>query len=286
MKYKYETQPNNCPIKILMCGNVGVVKGMILTALSLSAYSEREIVMYIGTMDLSDLDGRYQPATESDRALIEAALKRSNPNSRCVLLDFGEMFRRELMDSKNLRTAYTPYAMIRLFADEVSELSDKLLYLDTDTLFLGDVGELYDVDIVGYEMAGALDYFGRVFINPRYMNSGVLLLNMEELRATSALRAAREMCRVKKMLLMDQTALNRCVKRKLYLPRRFNEQHGLYSDTLVRHFSMTIKWLPYFHTETVKPWQFELVRTRLGINAFDGIFEDYITLTERKEIKK
>ena len=286
MRYEYKIKPSGDTVKILMTGNRGVAVGMMLCALSVSAVSKRRVRLYIGTMDLSFLDERYKPVTESDRALIEEALKRGNPESTAEILDFGDMFREELIDSKNMQSSYTPYAMLRLFADRSSELCGKILYLDTDVMLLGDIGELYDIDIEGYEMAGALDYFGRFFINPRYMNSGVLLWNMTELRKSGALKRARDMCRDKKMLLMDQSALNKCVGRKLYLPRRYNEQHDMLPDTYIRHFTMTIKWLPYFHTETVKPWQFELVHEKLGITRFDQIFEDYISLTSKKEITK
>ena len=286
MKYSYNIKKSDSAVEILLCGNKGVVQGMILTALSISARSKRRIKMFIGTMDLSDIDERYIPVTESDADVIREALKRGNPDSEVRLIDFGDMFRQELLGSKNMETSYTPYAMVRLFADKAEEIGDKVLYLDTDVMLLGDIGELYDVDIEGYEMAGALDYFGKVFISPRYMNSGVLLWNMKELRETGALYRARVMCRDKKMLLMDQSALNKCVRRKLYLPRRFNEQHDMLPDTFIRHFTMTIKWFPFFHTETVKPWHFDLVHEKLGITCFDQIFEDYKLLTAKKEITK
>ena len=284
MRYNYRAVKSQGEIVLFLCGNHGVAKGMVLTALSVAKHTARPVKMFIGTMDLSDVDERYIPVTDEDAELVRRALLRGNPESTVRILDFGDAFRRELGGSKNMDTAYTPYAMIRLFADGVEELGDKVLYLDCDVLFLGDAGELYDVDIEGYELGGCLDYFGRIFINPRYMNSGVMLWNMKELRATGALKRARRMCNDKKMLLMDQTAINKCVKRKLYLPRRFNEQHDMLPDTLVRHFSMTIKWLPYFHTETVKPWQFNEVRQRLGITAFDDVFEEYALLTDKKEI--
>ena len=38
------------------------------------------------------------------------------------------------------------------------------------------------------------------------------------------------------MIMPDQTALHKLGKRRLYLPRRFNEQRGLREDTVVKHF--------------------------------------------------
>lgn len=262
-------------IRLLMCGNNRVFRGMLLTVLSLVKHSERAFELYIATMDLSDLDIRYRPINEAMRSLLEEVLHRSNPDSSVTLISLEESFRRELIGSKNIGSAYTPYAMIRLFADEIQGIGDKLLYLDTDVIARADISELYDIDISDYHIAGSRDFFGKFFFSARYINSGVLLMNMKRMRDDDVFRRCRELCRDKKMLLFDQHALNKYCKRKLILPRRFNEQHKTKGNTLLRHYAMTIKWFPYFHTETIKPWDKQLITEVLGERDYGDIYDEY-----------
>jgi len=263
-------------VNILICGNTGVRDGMILLALSLAKNSSRAIRLFIGTMDLSSLDPKYTSLTEHDSTLIEAILQESCPDSEAILVDMREPFLRELSEGKNMQTRYTPYAMLRLCADEYP-LPDKILYLDCDVIALSDVGELYDVDMTDHELAGALDRYGRWFISPRYMNSGIMLWNMARIRESGLLARARKMCRERKMLLCDQTALNRCVKDKLILPRKFNEQGDRRPDTKLQHFSMRIKWIP-FRTVNIKPWQVDRLHDGLGVYYLDGIIERWMRI--------
>lgn len=267
-------------INILVCGNSGVFDGMLLTTLSIIKHTSRTIRLFIGTMNLSDVDPRFTAISREDADIIDSLLKQKNPESSAVLIDFEENFRRELIDSKNMKTGYTPYAMIRLFADECDILPDKLIYLDTDVLLSGDIGEFYDIDIENYDLAGVRDHYGRIFIYPNYLNSGVMLWNMKAIREKGIFRRATELCKNKKMLLMDQTAINKFAKKKLILPTRFNEQHKNRKDTLIRHFSMRIKWFPFFKTEKIKPWNFDLIHEKLKLQEYDDIFESF------KDIKK
>lgn len=267
-------------INILVCGNSGVFDGMLLTTLSIIKHTSRTIRLFIGTMNLSDVDPRFTAISREDADIIDSLLKQKNPESSAVLIDFEENFRRELIDSKNMKTGYTPYAMIRLFADECEILPDKLIYLDTDVLLSGDIGEFYDIDIENYDLAGVRDHYGRIFIYPNYLNSGVMLWNMKAIREKGIFRRATELCKNKKMLLMDQTAINKFAKKKLILPTRFNEQHKNRKDTLIRHFSMRIKWFPIFKTEKIKPWNFDLIHEKLKLQEYDDIFESF------KDIKK
>ncbi|MBE6634858.1 MAG: hypothetical protein E7617_01480 [Ruminococcaceae bacterium] len=262
-------------INILMCGNDRVLPGMELAMLSLIRHTDAAVRLYIGTMDLSDINERFRPVTEEMRGALELLLKSKNPESEVILRDFGESFRRDLIHSKNINTGYTPYTMIRLFANEIEDIGDKLLYLDTDVLLQGDVLEIYDLNIDDYHIAGVRDYIGKFFFSPRYLNAGVILFNMNTMRRDRIFEKCILLCNNKKMLLCDQHALNRYAKRRLILNRRFNEQKRTAPDTLIRHFSMTVKLFPYFHTQTVKPWQPELVHSMLGDHSFDDIFKEY-----------
>ena len=262
-------------IKLLMCGNEGVYSGLLLTALSCVKHTKRPIELYIGTMSLTDIDERYTPISKRMAQTVEGVLKEGNPDSCVHLLDFSEDFRRELADSKNMTSSYTPYAMIRLFADRIEGVGDKLLYFDTDVCPMGDIGELYDLDVEGYHMAGVRDYFGKFFFGNHYLNSGVLLFNMKRMREDGVFPRCITLCRDKKMLLFDQHALNKYAKKKLILHRRFNEQKSTRRGTLIRHFAMTIKWLPYFRTQTVKPWQPDRMHSILHDYAFDDVIEKW-----------
>lgn len=273
-------------IPILMCGNSGVLDGITLTALSLKKTSSRPISLFIGTMDISDIDPRFTPITDADAREIEEILKEAHPESRVQIIDFGENFRRELIDSKNLGTGYTPYAMIRLFADECELLPDKLIYLDTDVLLARDIAEYYGIDVENYDLAGSRDYYGKVFIRPNYLNSGVMLWNLKRIREKGIFRRATELCRKKKMLLMDQSAINKYAKCKLILPPKYNEQHKWHEDTVIQHFSMRIRWFPYIRTEKVKPWNFELIHKKLKLHYYDDIFEQFTELRRKQNEQK
>ncbi len=262
-------------INILMCGNDMVFRGMELAMLSLIHHTDAPIRLYIGTMELSDVNENFRPITEDMRVRIERILKSRNQASEAILKDFGNSFRRELLHSKNIATSYTPYTMIRLFAHEIKEIDDKLLYLDADILFKGDVRELYCLDIDSYHIAGARDYIGKFFFSPRYLNAGVILFNMKRMRMDGIFEKCISLCNNKKMLLCDQHALNKYARCRLILNRRFNEQKKTASDTVIRHFSMTIRLFPYFRTQSVKPWQKELVHNLLQDHSFDDIYNEY-----------
>ena len=130
---------------------------------------------------------------------------------------------------------------------------------------------------VGSEFAAVRDRYGSVFLGINYLNSGVLLLNLPRIRKTGLFRRAIDKCAAKKIFLPDQTTINRMAKKKKILPRRFNEQKSIRRDTVVRHFSMTIRWLPIFRTQNIKPWQVELVHDILQVHDIDDILSDYLS---------
>lgn len=94
---------------------------------------------------------------------------------------------------------WSPVIFYRLFAHNVFPDLDKVLYIDSDTLICSDLSDLYAEDVSKYVMGAVLDMaptedlennngkyvkeFSKKYLNDGpYYNSGVLLLNMEEMR--------------------------------------------------------------------------------------------------------
>ena len=265
-------------IPIIFAGNQNVFDGMVISTLSIVRYTKSPLRIFLLTMDLTDQNPAFLPITEQQRAYVEEICKAVNPESRVILLDVGSYYRETMLDSPNAETGYTPYTFLRLFADRLTEIPDKVIYLDTDTVACGDVGELFAVDLEDAELGGVRDRYGCHFFGINYLNAGVLLLNMKRIRETKLFEKALAACAKRKIFLPDQTALNRYAKKKKILSRRFNEQKCWREDTVIRHFSMTIKWIP-FRTQNVKPWQVDRVHTVLKTHRFDETLDDYL---ERK----
>ena len=114
--------------------------------------------------------------------------------------------------------------MLRLLAADIEVLPDKILYLDTDVMARNDISEVYNTDVENFEFAAAKDYLGRFFINKDYVNSGVMLINLKNVRKTGLFKKALIACATEKMAFPDQTALNTLSLSIKYLPMRFNEQ--------------------------------------------------------------
>ena len=258
-----------------MAGNKKVFDGILIGALSITKNCEQPINLYVLTMDLSDMDESYAPITIEQVQIIDAVLKTTNIKSKAIRIDATQEYIKEMKNSPNNFDSYTPYAFLRLFADRLDCLPSKILYLDTDVVAVKDINELYNIDVSNYEFAAALDYYGRWFYNPQYINSGVMLLNLDNIRKSGLFKRTLKVCSRRKIFLADQTALNKYSKNKLIIDRKFNEQKKIKEDTVIRHFSKTIKFFPYFHTQNIKPWQVEKVKNVLKIHEIDDILQDY-----------
>ena len=261
-------------INLMYTGNDYVFKGIMLSVMSILKHTNEELNVYIVTMDIDNFKGINQDMVN----LLDKVVKEKNINSKCYLIDATNTFINEMKDSKNLNNFYTPYCLLRLFSD-LLDLPNKILYLDTDTMVNKDIKELFDIDITNYEFAGVVDRLGRFFIDKNYINSGVLLLNLEMIKKTELFKNTRELVKTKKMAFPDQSALNKLKKYYLKIPSIYNSQRYLKKDTVVKHFCKSIRWLPIYHTINVKQWEVKSVHKRLKIHAYDDIFKKYEEIT-------
>jgi lipopolysaccharide biosynthesis glycosyltransferase len=270
-------------VNILFCGNIGVFDGMLTTALSLvkRTASEEPFLFHLFTMDVSHLKDNYLPITQEQADFLEKTVKSYNPENSVRLIDVTDLYRKYFSGCPNEGAYCSPYTLIRLFADLVDGMPDKLLYLDIDLLFQRDVHLLYDIDIEGYEYAAARDHYGKYILNPNYINAGVILFNMKECRRTELFDKARGWIQRKKLTFADQSAIIRSTTRKKMLPQRFNDQKFLHKHTVVRHFSKRLFYLPYPHTDNIKQWHVDRVHKVFGYHQFDDILNEYLELKDK-----
>ena len=262
----------------MIAGNYKVFDGMLLASLSMLKHCKDPITLYVLTMDLQEQNPNYRAVSEEDVNFLRSLFKETNKDSDVVRIDATEIYKKEFENTPNNVEHYTPYTFLRLLADQMPQIPDKILYIDTDVAFYGNVKELYEIDVDDYEIAGVKDYYGRFFFAlryPNYVNAGVLLFNMKKLRETKMLNRAMKLCATKKIFLLDQTAINRLTKKKKIIARKFNEQKKMKKNTVIRHFSMTLKFFPKFKKQNIKLWHVENVHKILKCHEFDDIIEKW-----------
>ena len=263
-------------INVLLCGNQKVFDGALTLLLSMTNRTKEAVHAYIMTMDLRRLKPDYVCITEEQTAFLESVLRGKNPDNRVNRLDVTGLYEREFRQCVHEGAYCTPYTLLRLLADLIPEIPDKILYLDMDIMIAGDIRELYDIDVSGVEYAAVKEKYGCWLIRPDYFNAGMLLLNIARIRRTGLLEKARQRIRTKKMLFADQTAIFKSTTKKMLLPRRFNEQSRFdRKDTVVCHFCKRLMFRPYPHTENYKQWQVEEIHKYLNCHTFDADLEEY-----------
>ncbi len=270
-------------VNILFCGNDKVFDGMLTCALSILKRTEstEPFRFFVFTMDVSHINGNYIPVSDEQIAFFEKVIKKHNKDNSAVKVDVTDIYMKEFSECPNEGAYCSPYTLIRLFADMVDNMPDKVLYLDADIMFNRDIHLLYDTDVSDYEYAAGRDHYGKYLIKPNYVNAGVLLFNMKKMKETKLLETARELIKTKKLVFADQSAIIRSTTKCKMLPQRFNDQKFLHKHTVVRHFSKRLFWLPYPHTENIKQWQVSRVHKVFGYYQFDDILYEYIYLKEK-----
>lgn len=272
---------------ILFSGNVKVFDGMLTCMLSIfkRTKSKEPYNFYIFTMDVSHIKPDYIPVSDKQVEFLQQIAKDYNPDNLVTKIDVTDIYMEEFDNCPNENAYCSPYTLLRLFADKIPEIPDKLLYLDVDILFNREPELLYDVDVEGYEYAAARDHYGKYLLNPNYINAGVLLFNMKEIRKTGLFEKTRHLIKTKKLLFADQDAVYRSTTRKKMLPQKYNDQKFLHKTTIVRHFSKRLFYLPYPHTDNIKQWEVGKIHRVFRYDQFDDILFEYIYLKRKFEIE-
>ncbi len=272
-------------INILFSGNKKVFDGALTELISITNRTNEAIKCYILTMNLERVNPDFVCITDEQIAFLNKVVKSKRQENEVIKIDVTELYEKEFGKCKN-ETAYcTPYTLLRLLADLIPEIPDKILYLDIDMMVGGDIAKLYNIDIEGYEYAAVKEKYGCWLIRPDYINAGMLLLNIKEIKKTGLLQKARKLIQTKKMLFADQDAIFWSTTKKKILPRIYNEQSKFNKkDTIICHFAKRLIFKPYPHTVNYKQWHIEKIHSVYKCHAFDKDLEEYIEL--KKELEK
>ncbi len=269
-------------MNVLYCGDKNISDGLMISILSLLRNVKVPLHIYILTMRLEIPSKTYEPLSHELTEFLDTIVKQENKLNSVRQIDVTDLFQKE-MPAANLETRFTPCCMLRLYADQIDGLPDKILYLDNDVICRQDCTDFYDQDMESYEIAGVLDYYGRWFFHNAvgkldYLNSGVLLLNIKQIRESGLFGKCRQRCAEKKMFMPDQSAINKLAHNKKILPRKYNEQRKLQSDTVFQHFTTSFRFWPWFHTVAVKPWKIDDLHHILKIYEYDDLLWEYSRL--------
>lgn len=148
----------------------------------------------------------------------------------------------EIFENFKMRQRYSPAIFYRLAVPEILPTLDKAIYMDSDMVVLGDLGEVWDIPAQTYTFGAVSEernFKDKSLFEARkralgmpqdavYFNSGFLLFNIKKLKAfhlaQRVIQFLENNAENKRVTLPDQDALNVVVDRKTFLalPLKFN----------------------------------------------------------------
>ncbi|MBQ8658311.1 MAG: glycosyltransferase family 8 protein [Clostridia bacterium] len=191
-----------------------------------------------------------------------AAKKREDENFTVYFVDVNEKLN-DVSDSLHLRDYYSMATYYRIFIAGMFPELDKAVYIDSDTILLGDIAELYDTEL-GDNLVGAVPD-GAVAIVPEfrtytkevlgvvaeeYFNAGVLVMNLKKFREADFYGKFCDLLQKYKFTVaQDQDYLNvACHGSVKYLSDEWNKMpiSGEGAAPKLIHYNLTMK-----------PWRYE-----------------------------
>lgn len=208
--------------------------------------ADQNYIRHIGTSMLSVLENNHFPihfhllvsGLESYDFSIFNHLETINPNYAVTVYHLNT----EYFTTLQTNSYFTIAMYYRMCIPAIlGGISDTALYLDTDVLCLGDISELFTIDLTGQLVAAAPDTMFRAYIcklNPvgfndtaPYFNSGVLLFNIQnwnDSQTDNILQNKIEAVENANIRLScpDQDILNlTCINKIRWLPDTYNWIH-------------------------------------------------------------
>lgn len=199
-----------------------------------------------------------QLTDRSKRRLKEVCRQHGNATIEFMILDerMFEGFRTYAHFSKDI---YSRYLLPKLLPDR-----DRILYLDADILVTGDILDLYQFDLGANYVAAAKDigiqkqqfksYMDSLSLDGgNYFNSGVLVMNLQKMRADKKVEELFEITASygDDLWHPDQDAINIVFKNSIKeLPRKWNYQD---EDRKIDPTNLETASVIHYTTEK-KPW--------------------------------
>ena len=163
--------------------------------------SSRNVVVHILHSDLSK-------ATKARLQMFERRYK--NAKIQFHKIDDSRFEKFGLTIEHITRETYFRYMIA-----EVLPNIDRVLYLDGDTIVNGDISELFDTDLTNCYCAGVSDiyiesigYKKTLGLNGLYINAGVILFNLDEMRRTNIAEKLFKLTAENNFKYQDQDAIN------------------------------------------------------------------------------
>lgn len=167
--------------------------------------SDEHITLYVAHSSLTD----------NDFAKIQKAIDGSDCEYQAIKLD------KALFSTASTEKRITKETYYRLFAPLfLPESVNRVLYIDPDTVVINSLQDFYYTDFGSDVIIGAKHFTGfvdcwnrkRLFMkkSPRYINAGVILMNIEELRKDFSTERIHKVVakKIPKLFLADQDVLN------------------------------------------------------------------------------
>ncbi len=189
----------------------------------------------------------------------------------------------EVKDKLYTRDYYSKTTYFRLFIPNLYPQYNKVLYLDSDVVVLGDISKLYNVELENNLVAAAPDdviQTNKVFQEyaekvvgvadyRNYFNAGILLMNLDEFRKFKFQEKFLYLLEtIKFTVAQDQDYLNRLSKGKVKLIDKTWDRMPIAVDDVKEE---DIKIIHY--NLAYKPWHFEDI-------LYKEYFWDYAQKTE------
>lgn len=201
---------------------------------------------------------------------------------------------------------YTTGIYFRFMLAKLLPNLDKIIYCDADVTFSDNLTELFATDMGDNIIAGVRDATqGRKWpSNPNgYINSGVLMLNLAQIRKQGLYEKWIELSKSDEFAYPDQDILNKtCDGKILYLPLKYNYMcganghrlnavipHGIYSadevadahaNPVIIHYILRQPWLGRAHMHGDQWWRYA------AMTPFYAAFRARVTQMPDTETRK
>ena len=245
--------------RLLVSSNLAGFPDLLVLSLSLRDTQKEPFSLTLLTASLPEADPRYQSLSEKEAGFLRVILKEANPANEVGVYDLTPSVKKDFPYLAHFSPRYTPYSLFRLYADSLPHSQEKWLYLDTDIVVMKPLDALFEMDLQGYDLALVKDPVGAPVKGKNYGNSGVLLLNLPQIKADGSFARCRQTIAQKKGGAYDQDAINHECK-KLFLLEKYNEQRKTKEETVIRHYPRYLRIFPYPHDHIIRPSNPELFR--------------------------